>query len=166
MSEGGRPEGRATAGMITKAVGSELRRVRERLSWTRSAVVGRMSRSISTQALANYEYGLRPCTVDKLVDICQAMGVSAADFLGVALQRAQIEQPVIRVDLPAVTRSRQPELRQFRRWARKRLADDPDGSGVACIDRAIVQEMAALFGLSRSEFLGHLFRFTPELAPQ
>jgi hypothetical protein len=94
------------------------------------------------------------------------MGVSAADVLGLALQRAHIEQPGIQVDLHAVVKNKQAELRQFRQWAKRRLTDDPNGPGVARIDRVILDEMAALFGFSRSEFLDHLFRFTPELASQ
>jgi transcriptional regulator with XRE-family HTH domain len=153
-------------GMITQALGKEIRRVREHLGWTRGTVVNRMSRTISVQTLANYEYGIRPCTVEMLVAICQAMGVSAADVVGLALQRAEIELPGVHVDLRAVVRDNQAELRQLRRWARNRLADDPNGPGVARIDRAIIEEMAVFLGFSRSEFLRHLFRFTPEFAPQ
>ena len=155
-----------TTGTITQAIGKEIRRVREHLGWTRGTVVTRMSRTISVQTLANYEYGIRPCTVEMLVEICQPMGVSAADVLGLALQRAEVELPGVQVDLHAVVRDKQAELRQLRRWARKRLADDPNGSGVARIDRAIIEEMAVFFGFSRAEFLRHLFRFTPEFAPQ
>lgn len=153
-------------GMITKPLGKEIRKVREHLGWTRGAVVDRMSRTISVQTLANYEYGIRPCTVDMLVSICQALNVSAADVLGLALQRAEIELPGMQVDLRAVVKDNQAELRQLRRWARNRLEDDPNGSGVAHIDRAIIEEMAVFFGFSRTEFLGHLFRYTPEFAPQ
>src|SRR5262245_53274681 len=102
--------------MITEAVGEELRRVRERLGWTRSAVIERMSDDLSVQALAHYEKGVRPCTVARFVSICKALRVSAADVLGLALQRAEAElHSGVQVDLHAVVRDRRAELRPLRR---------------------------------------------------
>lgn len=163
-TDGARIEG--TAGPVTKSVGKEIRNVREHLGWTRGAVVDRMSRTISVQTLANYEYGIRPCTVEMLVSICQALNVSAADVLGLALQRADIELTAVQVDLQAIVKDTQPDLRQLRRWARNRLKDEPNGSGIAHIERAVIEEMATFFGFTRVEFLKYLVGYTPEFSPQ
>ena len=154
-------------GVIIRAIGAELRRVRDHLGWTRAAVVDRMSSNINIQTLANYEYGIRPCTVPRLVEICHALGVSATDVLGLALQRAEVEfYTSIQIDLDAVVRDNQPELQPLRRWARYRLAEDPNGSAIARLDRVIFEEMAAFFGFTKAEFVKHLTRFIPGSAPQ
>lgn len=153
--------------IISQAVGEELRRVRDQLGLSRGAVVERMSSEISAQALANYEYGIRPCSVARLVNICRALDVSVLDILGLALQRADraLSDGVL-VDLHALIQDRQPELRPLRRWGRRRLDDDPNGPGVVSVERTLIDEMAALLGFSRSELVGHLVRFTPEAAPR
>ena len=153
--------------VIMRAVGAEIRRVRDHLGWTRATVVDRMSSTINIQTLANYEYGIRPCTLPRLVEICHALEVSAGDIVGLALQRAEIEfYSSIRIDLNAVVRDKQPELRPLRRWARNRLAEDPNGSTIARLDRAVLQEMAAFFGFTKAEFVKYLTRFIPDSAPQ
>jgi transcriptional regulator with XRE-family HTH domain len=147
---------------IIRAIGEELRRVRDQRGLTRGEVVARMSPGVSVQALANYEYGIRPVSVPRLVAICAALEVSAPDLLGLALQRAELNRRGgVRVDLRAVVKDRRPELRPLRRWARNRLAEEPDGPGVAHIDRGIIGEMAAFLGFTRAELVRHLVTFTP-----
>ena len=152
--------------VIMRAIGAEIRRVRDQLGWTRAAVVDRMPSGINIQTLANYEYGIRPCTLPRLVEICHALGVSAGDIVSLALQRAEVEfYASIQIDLAAVIRDNQPQLRPLRRWARHRLAHDPNGSPVARLDRAVLEEIAAFFGFTKTEFIKHMARFIPESAP-
>jgi len=153
--------------VVMRAVGAEIRRVRDHLGWTRAMVVDRMSPTINIQTLANYEYGIRPCTIPRLVEICHALEVSAGDVVGLALQRAEVEfYSSIQIDLDAVVRDNQPELAPLRQWARYRLAEDPNGSGVARLECAVLEEMAAFFGFTRAEFIKHVTRFMPDSAPQ
>ena len=150
-----------------RAVGAEIRRVRDHLGWTRGQTVDRMSSTINIQTLANYEYGIRPCTLPRLVEICHALEVSAGDIVSLALQRAEVEfYSSVQIDLAAVVRDNQPELAPLRQWARYRLAEDPNGSAVARLDRAVLEEMAAFFGFTTAEFIKHVARFMPDSAPQ
>ena len=150
-------------GLITRALGEELQRARRQVGWTRAQLVQRMPSAIHIRTLATYEQGVRQCTVARLVEICHTLGVAATDVLGLALQRAEIDLQSIglQIDLREVVRDDQAELESLREWANKRLADDPEGSGVIRLNRAVIGEMAILLGYTRSELVRHLARFTP-----
>ncbi|TCO62496.1 helix-turn-helix domain-containing protein [Actinocrispum wychmicini] len=153
---------------ITRALGDEIRRARDGQGLTRAELVERMPADISIQTLANYEYGIRQCTVSRLVEICQALGVSATSLLGLALQRARIDLYTndFQVDLHAVARNEETDLDLLRTWARNRLALEPEGSGVARLERTLVEQWAIMLGMSWSEFVRCLLAFTPGAAPQ
>jgi transcriptional regulator with XRE-family HTH domain len=146
---------------VRHALGEEIRRTRDNQGLTRAEVVDRMHVGITVQALANYEYGLRPCTVERFVEICEILNVSAVSLLALALQRAGIGLYTnnIHVDLRAAAENT--SLRPLRTWARNRLAL---GDEVATLDPATVEQLAILHGLTRPEFVGHLLAFTPAVA--
>lgn len=153
---------------IARALGEELRLTREAQGLNRTEVVQRMDVNLSAQALANYEYGIRPCTVVRLVQICQALRVSAMSLLGLALQRARIDPYTneLQIDLRALAEDNQAELKPLHRWAQNRLAADMDDSGVARLDQSVVEELAFLVGISRSDFVRRLLAFTPSVVPR
>lgn len=72
----------------------------------------------------------------------------------------------LQIDLHAVLHDKQAKMLPLRRWARKRLAEDSGGSGIAHLDWAVVQEMATLFGIDRSEFIQALIVYTPRPVPR
>lgn len=152
---------------VARAIGEEIRRARESVGWTRAELVARMPSDIHPQTLATYERGIRQCTVGRLVEICRTMGMSAPDVLSWAMQRAEIDLVTIglQVDLRAVLADSRVELLPLRRWARGRLTDDP-GAYIAHLEWPVVQEMAALFGIPRPEFVSDLIMFTPRAAPR
>lgn len=156
------------AGSVSKALGEELRRARNAAGWTRDELVERIVCDIEARTLATYEHGTRQCTVVRLVEICAALGVSASDVLGLALQRAHIHLDTIglQVDLAALRDAAIPELRPLRGWARNRLAANIDGGGVAYLTTAALQELAMCCGLSRAELIRHLAAFAPRAARQ
>lgn len=157
-----------TDGSVNRAIGDELRRVRDDLGWTRGMVVDRMSSDISVQTLANYEYGLRPCTVPRLVEICEALDVPTPALVALALQRIAVEPDAdsLQIDLRAVIATNDPEYPTLCQWAQNRLKSNPDGSGVARLERAAIEEMATIFDLPLGEFLRYLRRFIPARTPR
>jgi transcriptional regulator with XRE-family HTH domain len=152
---------------IARALGEEIRRSREAQGLNRAQLAERMPTDISAQALANYEYGIRQFSVVRLVEICDALDVPATDLLGLALQRAEIHPYTghIQVDLRAVADDKHKELRPLRKWARNRLAQDLEGTGVARLSQAVIGELAIFMGMDRSEFVQQLLRFTPDFTP-
>jgi transcriptional regulator with XRE-family HTH domain len=152
---------------IARALGEEIRRSREAQGLNRSQLVERMSTDISAQALANYEYGIRPCSVVRLVEICDALNVPATDLLALALQRAEIHPYTghIQVDLHAVAADKHTELKPLRKWARNRLEHDFEGTGVARLSHAVIGELALFIGMDRSDFVQLLLKFTPDFTP-
>jgi transcriptional regulator with XRE-family HTH domain len=146
---------------ITRAIGDELRRARESVGLTRADLIARMPTEIHSQTLASYERGVRQCTIGRLVEICQAIGVSAPDLLHTAMQRAGLDLPVIglQIDLHAVISDRRKELLPLRRWSEDRLENS--GSGIVHLEWPVVLELGRLFGIARTEFVNYLISFTP-----
>jgi hypothetical protein len=103
----------------------------------------------------------------RLVEICDALDVAATDLLGIALQRAEIHpySGHLQVDLHALVDDKHTELKSLRRWARNRLAQDSEGTGVARLSQAVIGEMAIFIGMNRSEFVQLLLQFTPDFTP-
>lgn len=81
------------------------------------------------------------------------------------MQRAEIDLQTVglQIDLNAVLNDRSAELLPLRRWARGRLNDNP-GAEIAHLEWPVIQEMAALFGINRAEFVSYLTKFTPRAA--
>jgi len=158
----------ATDGAITRALGEELRRVRHQAGLSRAELVDQMSSDIHVRTLATYEQGARQCTVVRLVEICRTLGVAAPDVLWLALQRAELdlETTGLQVDLRAVIRDERVEFGPLRRWAHKRLERDPDGQGIARLNRAVVQEIAIFLDYSWQELVRYLLKFSPQTAPR
>jgi transcriptional regulator with XRE-family HTH domain len=161
-------DGDVIDGVLTRALGEELRRVRHSVGWTRAELVSRMPSEIHSRTLATYEQGVRQCTVARLVEICHVLGVAAPDVLGLALQRAQVDLQAVslQVDLRAVLRDQRPELIPLRRWAEKRLESEKESSGVVRLQRAAVQEIAILLGYSMSILTRYLAGFAPQRSPR
>ena len=161
---------------VDLALGLELRRARKARGWTRGNVVSRMRDNISDQTLANYEYGIRPCTLRRLHDICEALGVLTSTVTSLALQRSGLEPDpdTVLVDLRAVAAHDrglsdgpgEETLADLHRWATNRLASTP--SGIARLDRNTVYELAMSFTPTPDEFLhvyrAFLHRFLPDNA--
>lgn len=153
---------------IARAIGAELQYARKRIPWTRSELISRLPSEIHVQTLAAYERGIRQLTVVRFVEICQALGVSPPEILTWALQRAGIDLPIsgVQVDLRTILNDERPELATLNSWARHRIEADPLSSAIARLDWALVQEMAMMFGIDRSEFVKLLITFTPRPVPR
>jgi transcriptional regulator with XRE-family HTH domain len=151
-------------GVITRAIGEELRRARNRVGWTRAELVERLHSDLRVHTYATYENGTRRCTVARFVEICSALEVPAPDILELAMQRAEINLRTIglQVDLRALLEDKQAELKPLRRWATNRLRANIDRSGVARLTTAVLQEMAVCLDLTRSQLVRYLVRFTPQ----
>jgi transcriptional regulator with XRE-family HTH domain len=163
MDTGGDKPDNLVNAVIAQAIGDALRRARVSVGWSRAELVSRLPSQIHSQTLAAYERGVRQCTIERFVEICLAIGVSAPSVLGGALQRAEIDLTTIQIDLRAVLNDNNAELLPLRRWARKRLEDEP--AGIVSLDWAVVQEMASMFGIARPDFVRLLITFTPQPAP-
>ena len=152
---------------ISRALGEELRRTREARGWSRLDLTAQLPSGIGEQTVLTYEHGLRHCTFVRLVEICRTLGVSTPDVVQSALQRAgvDLENLSLRVDLRAVIRDKNAEFRPVRRWARNRLAEDPDGAGVVRLVPDGAREIAAVIGCPRSTLVTYLATFAPGVLP-
>lgn len=90
--------------MFTRALGEELRRVREHVGWSQSELVARMPSRLHVKTLATYEQGVRHCSVVRLLEVCRTVGSPAPDVLGRAMRHADIDlgRTALDVDLTAL----------------------------------------------------------------
>lgn len=154
---------------IVRAVGEELRRARTSAGWSRPELVKRMKKRVPVNTYACYEQGIRPCSIPRLVEICQVLGVSALELLGLAFQRLELEmeESMVRIDLRKVVDDDREELTHLRRWARNRMKEDaltadPDGPAVVRLPWDLVKEMGSFCNLSPRWLRHYIHDFTPE----
>src|SRR6266566_5818635 len=98
---------------IVRAVGEELRRARACVGWTRPELIRRMRTQIPVNTYAGYEQGIRQCSIPRLVEICEALGVTVPELLGLALQRLELDldRSGILIDLHKIVGDEREELR-------------------------------------------------------
>lgn len=156
---------------IIRAVGEELRRARACVGWTRPELIKRMKTKIPVNTYAGYEQGIRQCSIPRLVEICEALGVTVPELLGLALQRLEIDldRLGVLIDLHKIVVDEREELRLLRRWARNRMQVDAlttevEEPAVVRLPWVVVQEMAALCGVPKRQLLDYIREFTPESA--
>lgn len=154
-----------TVGIVARAIGAELELVREERGWSRGQLVARLPSGIGERTLLSYEHGQRHVTVLRLLELCRALGVTAAELLTAALQRARLELDnlALLVDLRAVVEDESTKFRPLRQWARNKL--NKNKAGVAELAPAGVDELADFLGYDRQELVTYLARFLPERRP-
>jgi transcriptional regulator with XRE-family HTH domain len=152
----------ATEEALSRAVGKELRWVREALGWSRLQFVARLPSGICDRTLLAYEHGKRHMTLLRLLELCRALGVAAPTLLTQALQRARLELAnlVLQVDLQELIRDESPAFRPMMRWARNKLNRYPDG--IVELPPSSVEELADFLGYPYQDLAKYLARFTPE----
>src|SRR5207302_1132136 len=95
----------------------------------------------------------------RLVELADALGVSALGLLERALRRVSRVEPLVSplpVDLVAVIRDRTPALAPLRRWARSWLGALPDGTdAVVRLEPAAVRALAEICAVDSGD-LAHL----------
>lgn len=158
-----------TDGAIVRAIGEELRRARANAGWSRPQLIKYMKTQIPVNTYACYEQGIRQCSIPRLVEICQALGVSAAELIGLALQRLELDlnRSVVQIDLRKIVRDDRRELRPLRRWARNRIKEDAIAvelhePAVVHLQWSAVKEIATFCGISKAFLLGYIRDFSPE----
>ncbi len=156
---------------IVRAIGAELRRARANAGWSRPELIKHMQTRIPVNTYACYEQGIRQCSIPRLVEICQALRVSAPELLGLALQRLELDldRSGVRIDLRKIVDDERDELRPLRQWANNRIKEqahtaDSDKPAVVHLQWAVVKEMATFCGVPERWLLNYVRDFTPECA--
>jgi hypothetical protein len=145
-----------------RVLGDELRRARRRRGWRRADLRERLGHTISMQAIASYEQGIRSCTVVRLLELTNVLDESMPELIERALSRVTDSQTGMVVDLVALASAQHPELAPLRRWAQARL--DHSGardSTVIRIGDAGIEWLARLCDLEPE----HLVRLVAALDP-
>jgi transcriptional regulator with XRE-family HTH domain len=139
-------------------LGDELRRARNERGWTRRELMRHLASDISIQTVATYEAGSRQCSVVRLVELCDAMGVHAHDLLARVHERAEADaSDRLVLDLNRIVRNCPPELMPLRRWAQQRLAQCDRGQAHAVpVDLVALESMAQLCGVTTVDLIRRL----------
>ncbi|WP_258907907.1 helix-turn-helix domain-containing protein [Actinokineospora sp. UTMC 2448] len=144
-----------------RAVGVELRLARQTRGMTLAQVAEMLPSGIRVPTLSGYETGTKSFHVGRLVEICDAIGVSAPSVLEAALHRAGLGLAAVGVviDLRSVVDGASRNLGPLRQWARRKLADNADA--VTMVEPGMIREMAGFCGLSVPTMAAELERFAP-----
>jgi transcriptional regulator with XRE-family HTH domain len=154
---------KSVANAVARAIGEELRRARDARGWTRAQVVALLPSGIGERTLLSYEHGTRQLSVLRLLELCDALGVTASSVLNLALQRARLllENLALQVDLHALLNDQRPQEPPLAQWASNKLCRHPDG--IVELVPAAVLELADVMGCDQSELAARLSRFAPSM---
>jgi hypothetical protein len=152
-----------------RAIGAELRRVRDSHGWSRPEFLKKLPRKVPTNTYACWEQGIRQCPIPQLHEICVALEVKTSHVVGLALQRLGIglELHGAWIDLHTVIADTREEVRDLRTWATKRLKKngwDVSDHGVVRLKPAVVQEWPFIADFPAENLLGYVRDFTPDSA--
>jgi transcriptional regulator with XRE-family HTH domain len=151
-----------TGDAIARAVGEELRRVREARGWSRMQLVGLLPSGIGERTLLSYEHGARQLTLFRLAELCWALDVDAPSVFARGLQRARllVENLTLAVDLRTLLADERTKFRPLAQWTRNTLNEHP--CGVVEVEPVVVRHLAAFIGCTQEELAEHLARFLPD----
>jgi transcriptional regulator with XRE-family HTH domain len=149
---------------IGRAVGEELRRVREAKDWSRGDLVKRLPSGIGARTILSYEHGTRHLALLRFVEVCRAMEVDPSHVLSLALQRAKIhlDRLVLWVDLKALVTDKTTKFVSMIIWAHNKLIEHP--GGIVEIAPDGVRELATMISATHEDLAGYLAGFTPDLS--
>lgn len=150
---------------LARALGDELRRVRETRGWSRAHFVPKLRSPVRDRTLLAYEHGLRKLAILRFLDLCQALKESPADLLARALQRAELHLShlKLRVDLNKVLTDRNMKYRPLVQWARNRL--NHTHNGIIEVSPDTILELSAVVGHTQEELTRYLCTCTPDPGP-
>ncbi|TDV45523.1 helix-turn-helix domain-containing protein [Actinophytocola oryzae] len=157
--------GDATERAISRAIGTELRRLREERGLSRAQLITRLPSGIGDRTLLSYEHGTRHLTMLRFIEVCWGLEVDSVSVHRQALQRARIhlQNMTIRIDLQALLSEYSDVYRPMRQWARNLLNEHPDG--IVDVAPDVVQHLALFVGCAYRDLLNYLARFAPEDTP-
>jgi hypothetical protein len=148
---------------FSRAVGAELRSVREVRGWSRLQFVELLPSGICDRTLLSYEHGARHVSLLRFAELSWALHVDPPTMFARGLQRARVlvENSTLEVDLRALLRDQRAQFRSLAQWARNMLNDQP--GGVVQVEPAVVRNLASFIGCTHRELADHFARFTPDV---
>lgn len=164
MSQSAEVQAESMRTAVTRAVGAELRSVREERGIPRVKFVRRLPSRMGERTLLAYEHGIRQLTLARLVELTEVLEIDPAVVVTRGLQRARLslQHITLHVDLNALLGHDGPGRGKFRvmnQWARNALNEHPNG--IAEIDTKVVRNLALFAGCSHQELAEYLAQFTP-----
>jgi transcriptional regulator with XRE-family HTH domain len=147
--------------MVSRALGEEMRSVREARGWSRHQLADRLPSGIGERTVLAYEHGSRQLTAVRFIEICGVLEVDPATLMQRALQRARInlESLTIRINLHALLIDESVIYRPMMQWARNTL--NQNSGGIVEVEPVVVKHLAAFVGCSYLGLAKYLSRFAP-----
>jgi len=155
----------AVGKIVRRAIGSELRRARERCGWSRNELSNRLPSGVGERTILAYELGSRNLQMVRFIELCHALGVSASGLLTIALQRARVnlDNLVLLVDLWALLEDNSARARPLHPWARNKVHRLE--TRIAYVSPATVDELADCFSYDRQTLGDYLGTLVPAKHP-
>lgn len=114
------------------------------------------SLGISQQTLATYELGTRQCSVTRLIELCELLGVRASDVLALVEARNRSTVAGLHVNLVTLAATKQPALLPARGWAQQQLRGRLPSNTVLAI--AALEPLASLCRMNTADLIRALTR--------
>lgn len=131
-----------------QALGNRLQSLRRSKGITAQQLCERLNDEIGPSTISSYEVGIRHMSVQRLVKICDCIGINAPDLLA-QVARDLADASTIWVSAHLLTTTDIPELRPLRSWAIKRTAEPSvPRRQLVEFDPATIKDAAQLCGLS------------------
>lgn len=152
------PAGTTRVTEYGRALGDELRRLRTGRGWTRKQLRAHLPDEVSLQTLATYEQGIRAVSVDRLTQLCEALGTRPAALLAAVDRLVYDSADIVTVDLRALAATTRPSLSTARQWASARLASQGTTvtAPVAELTTDALARLAELCALNSDELITEL----------
>jgi transcriptional regulator with XRE-family HTH domain len=149
--------------IFRRTLGAELRQARKRCGLVRRELLEEHAAvlTVSEPTLGTYEQGTRSTSVDRFVDLCEALDVWAPDLLA----RAILQAHRFPLDLRLAAHADNLALAPMRRWAECRWRTiQPGRSTIVLLDQAAIRTLAELCGMSVKDLATALLPFRAQPA--
>lgn len=146
--------------IFARILGQVVREAREARGWTRLELAQRLPSGIGERTLLSYEHGIRALSVDRFVEICRALGMSASDLLTEALYRdADIRGLGIPIRVGDVANDTTRGFKAVQRWATRLLATEETPETL--LSGETIGALALAFDIDHKELAQYLIGFSP-----
>ena len=142
---------------LNTALGSEVRRLREKAGLTRPDLAALLPFDLSVAALLNWELGERSISYVRLIWLGRILGVSAPELLRRAIERIEVTNAdLVQLDLEPVANNKEKGFYLLGKWARNKLAQTERETSIVRLHHSVIRELAIMLDVELTDLVEFL----------